>query len=174
MVDEENKRLTLQVRWSKGCMRKFEVSNARPDVFEQIKLLLYCCTSHFYPVPRGPPLAAKKTGLESVNVTECSLKTTEGLEGLTGLTALNLSSNHLQSLEGVRGMTSLRKLWANDNRITAVRWRRITSPGGTFVQRAVPGLKRTTKTVFTVVFFSYFSSSFTTGTIETIRTVALQ
>lgn len=116
----------------------------------------YYCTA----VPRTSILSPvdhhwrqKNTGLKSVNVTECSLKTTEGLEGLTGLTALNLSSNHLQSLEGVRGMTSLRKLWANDNRITAVRWRRITSPGGKFLQRAVPGLKRTTETVFTVVFF---------------------
>lgn len=59
-------------------------------------------------------------GLESLNITECSLKTTNGLEGLTRLTALHLSSNHLQSLGGVRGMTSLRKLWANDNRIKSV------------------------------------------------------
>eukprot|EP00752_Nemacystus_decipiens_P007096 g6358.t1 len=56
-------------------------------------------------------------GLESLNITECGLQTTEGLEGLTGLTALHLSSNHLQSLDGVKGMTRLRKLWANDNRI---------------------------------------------------------
>lgn len=59
-------------------------------------------------------------GLESLNITECGLETTDGLEGLTGLTALHLSSNHLQSLDGVRGMTRLRKLWANDNRIKTV------------------------------------------------------
>lgn len=64
------------------------------------------------------------TGLESLNITECGLETTEGLEGLTGLTALHLSSNHLQSLDGVRGMTRLKKLWANDNRIKTVRKRR--------------------------------------------------
>ncbi|CAN0113324.1 unnamed protein product [Ectocarpus sp. 6 AP-2014] len=59
-------------------------------------------------------------GLESLNITECGLETTEGLEGLTGLTALHLSSNHLQSLDGVEGMTRLKKLWANDNRITSM------------------------------------------------------
>lgn len=62
-----------------------------------------------------------RQGLTSLNITECGLETTEGLEGLTGLTALHLSSNRLQSLDGVRGMTRLRKLWANDNRIKSVR-----------------------------------------------------
>ncbi|CAM9822517.1 unnamed protein product [Scytosiphon promiscuus] len=59
-------------------------------------------------------------GLTNLNITECGLETTRGLEGLTGLTALHLSSNNLQSLDGVRGMTGLRKLWANDNRIKSM------------------------------------------------------
>ncbi|CAM9171285.1 unnamed protein product, partial [Hapterophycus canaliculatus] len=59
-------------------------------------------------------------GLTNLNITECGLETTGGLEGLTGLTALHLSSNNIQYLDGVRGMTRLRKLWANDNRIKSM------------------------------------------------------
>lgn len=61
-------------------------------------------------------------GLSRVTITECSLETTEGLEGLTCLTELHLSSNRLQTLNGMKGMAALRKLWANDNRISMVRY----------------------------------------------------
>lgn len=81
-------------------------------------MVLACC--HVSPTDVLHVAVGPLIGLETLNVTECGLETTEGLEGLTGLTALHLSSNHLQSLDGVSGMTRLRKLWANDNRIKTV------------------------------------------------------
>lgn len=61
------------------------------------------------------------SGLTRVTITECSLQTMEGLEGLTRLKELHLSSNQLQTLSGMKGLTCLRKLWANDNRLNGVR-----------------------------------------------------
>lgn len=83
------------------------------------KLVMLNLTGSRFPTEEMAVLAALPS-LSSLNLSDCSLSTIDGLDGADSITSLDLSHNSLRKLDVLSGMTGLMELNLSDNAVTSL------------------------------------------------------
>lgn len=83
------------------------------------KLVMLDLTGSRFPTEEMAVLAALPS-LSSLNLSDCSLSTIDGLDGADSITSLDLSHNSLRKLDVLSGMTGLMELNLSDNAVTSL------------------------------------------------------
>jgi len=104
-------------------LTQLTISNQKIDSLSHLssltKLVMLDLTGSRFPTEEMAVLAALPS-LTSLNLTDCSLSSIDGLDGADSLTSLDLSHNSLRKLDVLSGMAGLIELHLSDNAVTTL------------------------------------------------------